>query len=874
MEIRLFLISQMNNFTKNFTTYDFPKLGFIRIPKIYPKDIELKRFNLSKDCSSTDFLYSLAKEGFSYWQKSGKIQANQEKLYWSRLEHEIKEITKLHFTDYILMVYRIIEYCKNNKILTSPARGSCGGSLLLAIIGVTQKLDPIKMDLLFERFVSAARTEIKEFDGELYMSSDALPDIDLDINQRFKSNVFQFLEILFPKKVAHIANISTLQSKVLLKEVLKTYNNFLEDETKHISNLIETKFGKVEEINEALKENKPFIEWAKEFSDTVDICKKLSLLIKNKSVHAAGIILCNEDIVDSIPLELSSDKRVVTGYTMEDSQKFGIKVDILSLKNLDAIQNTLDLIGKTMDDIDINDKSIYKFINKSNDFYGVFQAEESIGKVVLKQIKPQKIDDIGVSIALGRPGCMSLIDDYLKFDPKNLKQIDERVKPTLIKNKNCIIFQETVMELAKIMANFTPQESDGLRKGIGKKIVEKILQYKDKFIDNSLKNGYDKDFILWCWTIFEASGNYSFNRSHAMGYGTLTAICAWLKGNYPLEYFVSLLNSAKNEQDPLSEISKIQAELINFKIKMLPPNIIKSDLGFKIEGQDIRMGVGEIKGIAGKNIEKLQKFKHEYSNKFDIMNAAHDNKIPINILVNIIITGGFDDMLSKNSRAITMLESCLWNILTIKEKLWVMKLGKEFNYDLIEIIKALNEKIRDEKGKFIIKDSRRITIRKNLQPFMEVYNYNKKNSEIFSYIAERELLGFSYSTNLHKIYKPQVENLVTISEILGDLPDTKVKFVSEIVEVKKGTTKNGNQKVQIRAKDHTGEIRVMLFNTDYNMGITKSKEASGRDFKDGDVIICEGKKKDGNCVFGELVTAQKIDVFLKISQLPKDKLNE
>lgn len=864
----------MNNFLNNFHKYDFPKLGFIRIPKIIPNKSETERFNLNDKSISKDLLIGLGEEGFKNWIKQGKISNGKEKIYLDRLHYELKEIINLHFTDYILMVYRIVEFCKNNRILMSPARGSCGGSLLLALIGCTTKLDPISMDLLFERFISSARTEIKEFDGEMFMSSDALPDIDLDINQQFKSEVYHFLESLFPNRVAHIANISTFQSKVLLKEVLKVYKNFSEDDTKVVSGLIQTKFGKVEEIDDALKDNKEFIKWSKDFPDVIEISKKLNFLIKNKSVHAAGIILCNEEITNSIPLELSSDKRIVTGYNMESAQKFGIKVDILSLKNLDSIQHTLDLVGKKMEDIDINDPSIYEFINTSDQFYGIFQAEENLGKTVLKNIKPQNINDIGASIALGRPGCMSLIDDYLNFDSKSLEDVDIRVRPILAKNKNCIIFQETIMELAKVMANFSPKDADGLRKGIGKKLMDKVLQYKDQFINGALKNKYKKEFVEWCWNIFEASGNYNFNRSHAMGYGALTSICCYLKKNHPLEYFVSLLNAAKNEQDPRSEISQIAAELQSFNIKLLPPCILRSTSEFKIEDKQIRFSLNGIKGINNKGIDRLKQLTNEYSNRFQIYSSFKQAKIPINILVASTLVGAFDDIVRPFTRSRIALEAQIWGELTDNERIWCFKLAEEYNYDLIEIIKALNEKIRNEKGKSIIRDSRRLTIRKGIEKFLEMYNFNCKHEDLAKYCMEKFYIGFSYSTNLYNIYSPKVENLMTISEINGGLENSKVKFVAEVIESKLSTSKNGNPYLKLMVKDHTGELKTMIFGGKSNK-LDQCKEMNnGRFPKDGSIVIVEGIKKDGNCIFADKITEQVTDIFLKISQLPKNKENE
>lgn len=354
----------------------------------------------------------------------------------------------------------------------------------------------------------------------------------------------------------------------------------------------------------------------------------------------------------------------------------------------------------------------------------------------------------------------------------------------------------------------------------------------------------------------------------------MCAATAYLKFKYPKEFFVTLLRLSQDEPNPIEEVSKIYKELPYFDIQLLPPSITKSSNNYEIEENNIRMGLNSVKSISDKALTKLDNFKSKYSSKFDIFRAANSAGLNLGIVSNLIWAGSLDDMLTE-SRATTQMEFVLWNLLIGKhEKEWASKLEKEYNSNLIEIVKALNEKIKNEKGKPIIKDSRRLTLRKGFAPYMEMYKANQNNPDIFTYIAERELLGFSYSKTLHDIYKPHVDNLVTIQEILGDLEDTKVKFVADVAEVSVGKTKKGNECMKLQVKDHTGDIRIMVFENNYNEGITRSKEASGRMIVEGDIIICEGIKKDGACVFGELVTAQNANVFLKISQMPKEKINE
>lgn len=506
-------------FRSQFTKYNLPKLGYIKIPKIKIPLEDYAALNLSESADSKDYLSALTKRGFAEKLESGKIPADKKDIYWKQAEFEMGEINKLLFTDYILLVYHIIRFCKSNGILNSPSRGSCGGSVLLYFLGVIG-IDPIKHELLFERFISAARTETQVFDGETYIASESLPDVDIDSDCAQKHRLNEFIETAFPNKTCPISNYGTLQGKVAIKEVCKIYLGYSEEESKHISDLIESKFGKVDSITKSLDENDSFKNWAAKSpknKEVAEIACKLQGLLKNFSVHASGIVITDNPVSDTLPTQLTSGKENVTSVDMSVSQYFGIKVDNLGLKNLSSIKETLDMVGKKMDDIDVNDPSIYQFLNLKDQYYGIFQAEEGLGKQVLKSIKPQNIEDISVSIALGRPGSMEFVKDYISYketqhselEAKYPKEIHYLIKPTGF----VICFQEQIMAISRKMASFTPQESDRLRKILGKKLTNEMPKWKDKFISQSLANGYKKEQIEFVWEeSFIPASNYSFNR--------------------------------------------------------------------------------------------------------------------------------------------------------------------------------------------------------------------------------------------------------------------------------------------------------------------------------------------------------------------------
>ncbi len=513
----------MNDFLAQFTPYIFERLGYIKIPTLSVSEEERAKLKLRPDATNDDYLARLVKNGFKTKTDSGAIPKDKVQIYWKRAELELAEIQRLLFTDYILLVFMVIQFCRQKGILNSPSRGSCGGSLILFLLGVTQ-IDPVKFDLLFERFISATRAEVKDFGGIKLVSSASLPDVDIDSDAMFKGEINKFIEEKFPGQSAAILNLSTFQGKAVIKECLKCVEGASEEEAQVGSDLIRSQFGKVDTIEESLRTkakdatekfepNVAFQKWAASHPRAIAVARKLNGLIKNKSVHASGIIICDQPVLEVMPLEVAADKRIVTAYDMEYAQCYGVKLDNLGLKNLSIVKQCLAMIGKKMSDIDVNDKSIYAFLNGHDEYYGVFQAEEGLGKQVMKSIGCQNINDISASIAIGRPGAMRFADDYAAFKRTGeANWSDERVKDILEPTGGIIIYQEQIMQLCGRMANFTPAETNQVRKGVGKKDSELLAKYKTPFIENSIKNGFDPNYVEDIWQTFEDSGNYLFNK--------------------------------------------------------------------------------------------------------------------------------------------------------------------------------------------------------------------------------------------------------------------------------------------------------------------------------------------------------------------------
>lgn len=357
------------------------------------------------------------------------------------------------------------------------------------------------------------------------------------------------------------------------------------------------------------------------------------------------------------------------------------------------------------------------------------------------------------------------------------------------------------------------------------------------------------------------------SNSHSVGYAALSAITTYLKFNHPTEFYLSLLNMSRHEPDPIGEITKISKEMKNLGLELLPPNFSKSKKDFSIEGRNIRFGLSSIKGISDKTIDKLDNFKREFANKFQLFQSAKEAGIPIGILSSIIQAGILDVTLNRTS---LVYEAQLWNNLLDKEKILVLKLAKNYENSLAKTIRALNTELMDEKSKPYISDKRVATIKKRMTKYKEIANQNNESRELANWWYEKTLLGYVSSTTLRKIYGEKVADLVPICEIEEE---DKCKFVGICDEDGKAMVSQTAKKsryARMIISDETGVLRVMIFNEAMDTMKRFNKDSLP---KEGDIVIVEGTKKDGGVFFASQVTVQPNRVYMKLSEI-KDSSNE
>lgn len=853
------------DFSLKFEEIDLGLHG-VRLPKFNIENSLKRHLNLSEDSSNYDFLRGLALNGFK--KLNINKQSTDYKRYIERAKHELDTLKELGFVDYILLVWDVINFCKTSNIPVGLGRGSAAGSLILYLIGVTQ-IDPVKYDLYFERFISKIRAKKQVIDGITYLDGSLMCDVDLDICYYNRHKVLEYLENKFKNKTSKILTFNSLSGKLLIKECGKIIAEKSEEEMTSVSSLIPKVFGQVKDISIAYEEIDKFKEWCDENSECYQIALRLRDLIKNKGVHPSGVLLSYEDLDKICPTELANDKEPVSSFDMNWVSVFNIKLDILGLRSVSVVHDVCKNINLNIENINLNDESIFRNLQDLKCPHGLFQIEADTNFKVCQKVKPKNLEELSGVLALARPGALQFVDKYAKYTNYGEYEVIHPFFDDILKQTGGVaLYQEQLMKMANKIG-FSLDEAEILRRIVGKKKIDEIKTWKKKIEKKCKDNKLPKEVGEIFWKILEDSANYSFNKSHSLAYAALAAITIYLKFNYPQQFFLSLLKMTRNEPDPIGEISKIQKEMHDFNIKLLPPHIIKSEMDFSIEGKDLRFGLLSIKGISDKSIEKLNSFRNKYSNKFEIFQAAEEADLNIGVLSALIQAGALSGF--NQSRSKIVLEAQLWNILTSKEKKYVISLADKFDHDLIKIIKYLNT-FKDEKNIIVIKDQRLNTIKSKYEPYLQIYNQNNKSENFANWYYENKLLGYTYNKSLKDIFIEKRDGLKQISDISQEPINSKVVLVGQVQEIFSGISKSEKKTRYVRLKisDETGSINVLLFNDNIenNKLLNNSKN-----YEDGNIVIIKGIKKD-DCLFGDLVAIQDHQIYMKLNDLKKiDKNN-
>ena len=518
---------------------------------------KLPHFKTPSGLDSESYLRKLCMEGLNV--KLRKAAVNETKPYFDRLESELAVITKMGFDDYFLIVADITNFARSQKIMLDPGRGSAAGSLVAYSLGITD-VDPLKYQLLFERFLNEKRAQ--------------MPDIDIDLPDNRRDEVISHLKKQYGQN--HLAQIITFDT-FGARQALRDVGRVLE-QSQSLRNL----------VNDSPKNKLLF-----------RLALSLEGLPRHYSKHAAGIILSDTDLVETVPLHMGNDGIWLSQYAKKQVEAVGLlKIDLLGLRNLSLLEQALNLVKRgyqtelDVRQIDLDDELTLQLFARG-DTAGVFQFESSGIRNVLRKLRPTSFEDIAAVNALYRPGPLANIDEFIarKHGLKQVTYPNDNLKSILGLTYGIIVYQEQVMQVASTMAGFTLGEADILRRAISSKNDHLILELKDQFIKGAKKLGYEVSVAKQVYDYIERFANYGFNRSHAVAYSKFAFQLAYIKAHYPAAFYTALFNSLLASP----KIREYVIEAKKYQVNVKGPNINLSQKGFTLRQGQIYFGLASIK---------------------------------------------------------------------------------------------------------------------------------------------------------------------------------------------------------------------------------------------------------------------------------------
>jgi len=746
-------------------------------------------YKSKNNINSTEYLVSLCKEGLKRRLKN-KVTKN----YSERLDFELNIIIKMHFEDYFLVVYDFILFAKKNNIMVGPARGSAGGSLVAYCLGITE-IDPLKYGLIFERFLNPERI--------------SMPDIDTDFPDDRRDEVIEYVKEKYGiDHVAHIVTYGTLKAKQVLRDVARVLD-YSTSEVDSICKLIpfglDMTLNKAGEVNPIFKQK---IESDARYRRLYKIASKLEGNPRHESTHAAGIVMSAKPLQEVVPITKIESDIYSTQYTMEHLEELGlIKMDFLGLRNLGIIAEICEDINKTesfnIKEIPLDDKKTFDLIDNVN-VLGVFQLESSGMQNLVRKMKPRNFEEIGMTIALFRPGPMENIPLFLenRKHPEKVNYIHQDLEPILKETYGIIVYQEQIMSIARKMAGFTYGKADVLRKAMSKKKASELEKLYPDFINGCLNNGYSKNIAEEIYELIMKFANYGFNKSHSIGYGLLAYQMSYLKANYPLYFYKALLNGVIGSDTKTYDYI---SECLNIGQKIKAISINESELTYIVKDNQIIMPFGVCKdlgNITGIKIIEDRKTNGLYKDFISTVTRLVNVGVDKNVIENLIYCGGFDEF--KHSR-----------------------------YTMICALENTIKYANAHKGQLSLLDY-------DDAPLINEY----KDDKVIMAENEKNVLGFYFSYNpimeVKKKNHIECDNLYNLANSEG-----YIQGFGLIKRVKSLRTKKGDMMAFVDIVDEKSELSLAVMPNVYSLYSTTLEK--------GKYVLFEGKiEKQNSCLVRKL----------------------
>lgn len=741
----------------------------------------LPKFQVPNGKTPEEYLKELCVQGLKHRFGEDSLDKLPSEIK-QRLNYELEVIEKTGYTPYFLIVQDFINWAKNNKIVVGPGRGSAAGSLVSYLTNITD-IDPIKYDLIFERFLNPERI--------------SMPDIDTDFADTRRDEVIRYVENKYGKDhVAQIITFGTMAARAAVRDVGRVMGlpySYCDKVAKMIP-----MFMSLDEATKTIPELQEIMAEA-EGKKLIEIAKKLEGCARHASTHACGVVITPQPIDNYCPRQYASqdDQLVVTQYEMRAVEDLGLlKMDFLGLKNLTIIENTLDILKKAqnleikIDEIPLDDNKTFQLMQKG-ETTGVFQLESSGMKRYLKLLKPTELEDIIAMVALYRPGPMEFIADYIKGKHGKVipYYLDKRLEPILEKTYGIAVYQEQIMEIARKLAGFSYSEADVLRKAVGKKIKRLLDEQEEKMISGMISNGIKPQVAKQIWDFIIPFARYGFNRSHAACYAMIAYRTAYLKAHYPTEFMASLLTA---DQGNIDRVAIEVDECRQMGLEVLPPDINESYSTFTAvyEGgkvtKRIRFGLNAVKNL-GQNIvaEIIQERKEggAYKSLDDLLSRVKTKDLNKKSLEALIKSGALDSLGERNQML--------------------------YNMDkLLLFIKNINAEAESKQANlFCLMAVEQGLPKLSLEPIEPATDKQKL-------AWEKEFLGLYVTAHPMQEFSQHLQDqVVSLASIISDRKSFRngLKIAGVITGVKKIITKNGEPMVFAKIEDATSGIEVLVF---------------------------------------------------------------
>ena len=720
------------------------------------------------------FLMKLCKEGLK------KRYSGLNKSILERAEHEIKVIEEAGFVDYFLIVWDFVNYAKKKDIPVGPGRGSVAGSIVSYALGITD-IDPLRYNLLFERFLNPERI--------------SFPDFDIDFCDERRDEVLDYIKEKYGKEnVAQIITFGTMAAKAVIRDVGRAMG-MTYDEVDRIAKLIPYEPGmtlaRAVEIEPGLKE---LYEKEERVTELIDNSKPLEGLLRHASTHAAGVVISREPLTNYIPLFKTSDGQISTGYSMESLKKIGLlKIDLLGLKTLTVIDEAMKIIEETQDikidieNIPFNDAKTLKLIGDAHTL-GVFQIESRGMRDLCNKIKPQEFNDLIALIALFRPGPMHMLEDFVKRRNGStpIKYDHPLLEPILKSTYGVMLYQEQVIQIVNKVAGFSLSKADLFRRAMSEKASEVMDQQRQDFIKGCLKKKIKERIAEEIFSDIKHFAGYGFNKSHSAAYALIAYRTAYLKANFPVEFMSALLTSEKDNTD---KIVVYINEAKRMGIDILPPEVNESFSKFTAKGDSIRFGLSAVKNVGHGAIESIleaRKRHGRFKSLYEFCERVDLRLVNRKVVESFIKCGAFDSLGFYRSQLMAIIDKAL-------------KVGADLQRDK-----------ESKQNTFFDDFEKEEAFNKEFQKVPQIDEWPE--NQLLS--AEKEILGFYITghplTRYERTFRECAGSFIVDLSNCQDGEETSVGGI--IIKTKYTATKRNNEKMAILSlEDLTGVVEVLVF---------------------------------------------------------------